>query len=131
MVQEDREQTVRHSTPMSFEQLVLMSLIGDEPPLVNKYVPDTYELEGYLPVYIKGIRNRALKIKLKYNNGVIGSSYLIKMSEIKEYLKGIGMKISVTPKEHRLVDHDLVHFSLSDATISLNQNWMKLDDYAL
>ena len=129
MVQEDREQKVRHSTPMSFEQLVLMSLIGDEPPLVNKYVPDTYELEGYLPIYIKGLLKRALEIRVELNSGLLSKRYLIKMSEIREYFKGTGIRITVTPKERRLVDHDLVHFSLSDDTMPLNKNWVKLTDY--
>lgn len=122
MVQEDREQKVRHSTPMSFEQLVLMSLIGDEPPLVTKYVPDTFELGWHLPMYMKGLLKRALEIRVELNSGLLSKRYLIKISEIKEHFKGTEVRITVTPKEHRLVDHDLVHFSLSDVTMPLNEN---------
>ena len=131
MVQDDREQKVRHSTPMSFEQLQLAALISDEPPLVTEYVPDVYELEEILPQYIQGIYKKALMVRIRTYNGNTYITHLIKMPEIKDYMKDtIDIYIRVIPRRHRNNINDLAEFAcMPDFLTYKGKGWVKLQEY--
>ena len=129
MVQEDREQKVRHSTPMSFEQLQLAALISDEPPLVTEYVPDVYELEeSYLiSDLLLGIYKRALEVRMRTYAGTTYITHLIKLSTIVDYFADNAVVVRVTKND---INEQYLMEIYYEHEHTLGGGWVKLQEYA-